>query len=122
MPVHYSDVVKVVLICQKHRQRVRYGVLSAAISSRAGDRNALPRNYARATSPLLNRGFGGPGPAPSWVVNRTGYPTGYGTPLNELYDPNWNINTPLHDSVQGFLDWLDSKESGWDKDLKSTYP
>lgn len=122
MPVHYSDVVKVVLICQKHRQRVRYGVLSAAIISRAGNQNALPQHYARATSPLLNRGFGGPGPAPSWVVDKTGYPNGYGTPLNAWYDPNWDINTPLHDSVQGFLDWLDDTESSWDKDLKSTYP
>jgi len=122
MPVRRDDVRLVVLICQKHRQRVRYGVLGAAIISRAGHQNALPRDYAQATVAMLNASFGGPGPAPSWVVDETGYPTGYGTPPNELYDPNWDINTPLHDSVQGFLRWLDDTEVGWSDDLKSTYP
>jgi hypothetical protein len=97
-------------------------VLGAAISGRVGDPNPLTQNYAMAIVAMLNASFGGPCPTASWVVSADGTPTNYGTPINELYDPNWDVNTPLHDSVQGFLKWLDETEAGWSDDLKSTHP
>jgi hypothetical protein len=122
MPVTNADIGPVVQICMQHRQRVRYGVLGAAISNRVGNPNAEPQNYARATVTMINAFFGGPGPAASWVVDETGFPTGYGGPPNHNYDPNWHSETPLHDVVDGFLAWLDATAPGWDAGLQSTYP
>jgi hypothetical protein len=101
---------------------VRYGVLGAAVSARVGNPKARPQRYASATATMLNAFFGGRCPSASWVVGESGYPTGYGVPLNPTYDPNWSTATPQHDEVQGFLDWLDAAATGWDKNPRSTYP
>lgn len=122
MPLKNVDVGAVVQICQQHRHRVRYGVLGAAISARVGNPAADPQNYANATVTMLNAFFGGRCPAGSWVVDESGYPVGYGIPPNELYHPNWNNSTPLHDDVDGFLNWLDATVPYWDENLASTYP
>ncbi|MBP3956094.1 hypothetical protein J8F10_12455 [Gemmata sp. G18] len=122
MPVNNADVGPVVQLCQQHHQRVRYGVLGAAISTRVGNPNAQPQNYAQATVAMINAFFGGIGPAASWVVEETGFPTGYGAPPNANFDPHWSTMTPLHNTVAGFLVWLDSTAPGWDANLQSTYP
>lgn len=122
MPVNNGDVGFVVQICRQHQQRVRYGVLGAAISCRAGNPNALPQNYAQATVTMINTFFGGVCPTASWVVDETGFPSGYGDPPNVSFDPNWHINTPLHESVQEFLAWLDATVPQWDANLQSNYP
>lgn len=122
MPVHNADVGAIVQICQQHHQRVRYGVLGAAISERVGNPNALPQNYAQATVTMIYAFFGGVTPAASWVVDNTGVPTGYGTHPNSNFDPNWHLATPLHDTVTGFLAWLDKTVPGWDGNLQSAYP
>lgn len=122
MPVRNADVEVVVQICQQHQHRVRYGVLGAALGTRAGNPNALPRNYASATVSMLNATFGGRGPAGSWVVAGNGLPTGYGPPPNPLYDLQWNEATPVHQDVEEFLDWLDAISPGWDGGLLSTFP
>ena len=122
MPVTNADVGPVVQLCQQHRQRVRYGVLGAAISTRAGNPNAQPQNYAQAAVTMINTFFGGICPAASWVVEETGLPTGYGAPPNANFDPNWSAATPLHNTVAGFLAWLDATAPGWDANLQSTYP
>lgn len=122
MPVKNVDVGTVVQVCQRHRHRVRYGVLGAAISARAGNPRARSQNYANATVTMLNKFFGGRCPSGSWVVDERGYPTGYGTPLNEKFDPNWTASTPLHEGVAEFLAWLDATAPGWDSKLQSTYP
>jgi hypothetical protein len=122
MSLNYEDVGQVVLICQRHQQRVRYGVLGAAIIGRAGHPNPLTQNYARATATAINRFFGGPCPAASWVVNATGFPEGYGNFPNPNYDTNWNERTPLYQGVQDFQSWLDRAAPGWHINLQSTYP
>ena len=122
MPLTNVDIGHVAAICQQHRCRVRYGVLGAAISTRVGNPNALPQNYARATVTMLNTFFGGRGPTASWVVGDDGRPTGYRNPPNPLYDTNWTAATPIHDRVDRFLAWLDTMAAGWDNDLRSTYP
>ncbi len=122
MPVSNADVRDVVEICQQHHHRVRYGVLGAAISTRAGNLDARPGNYGSATVSMLNAAFGGRGPAASWVVARNGLPTGYGPPPNPLYHPQWTETTPVHQEVQEFLDWLDTVSPGWDGGLQSTFP
>lgn len=122
MPVSKADIGPVVRICQQHRQRVRYGVLAAAISERAGNPNAQPNNYAMAAVTMINAFFGGICPAASWVVEETGFPTGYGAPPNANFDPHWSVTTPLHNTIAGFLAWLDSTAPGWDNDLQSTFP
>jgi hypothetical protein len=122
MPVSNLDVGNVVNILATHHHRVRYGVLGAAISNRAGNLTALPEHYAQATVTMLNAFFGGRCPAASWVVDETGFPTGYGAPPNPSYDTAWNANTPLHDDVQAFLAWLDATAPGWDAHLHSTFP
>jgi hypothetical protein len=122
MPVHNADVGHVVQLCQQHHQRVRYGVLGASISTRVGNANALPQNYAQATVTMLNTFFGGMCAPASWVVEETGFPTGYGAPPNANYDVNWSATTPLHNTVVGFLAWLDATVPGWDANLQSTYP
>ena len=122
MPVKSADVGPVVLICQRCRERVRYGVLGAAISTRVGNPNALPRYYGQATVTMINAFFGGVYPAASWVVDKTGLPVGYGEPPNPNFDPNWHAATPVHNAVQEFLAWLDGTVPGWDDKLQSTYP
>lgn len=122
MSLTNEDLGPIVMICQNHQNRVRYGVLGAAISSRVGNPNAVPQNYANATVAMLNAFFGGMGPAASWVVGDDGYPTGYGAPPNANFDPNWHDATPLHEEVGEFLDWLDEVAPGWDETLQSTYP
>lgn len=122
MPVTNLDIGPVVQICQQHRERVRYGVLGAAIATRAGHPSARPQDYANATVTMLNTFFGGRCPAASWVVDDSGYPTGYGTPPNELFDRAWSTTAPLHDNVAAFLSWLDRAAPGWDANLESTYP
>lgn len=122
MPVTHTDVAVVAGICQVHRHRVRYGVLAAAISTRAGNQNARPEAYASATVTMLNAALGGRGHVASWVVGANGHPTGYGTPPNELYDVNWAATTPIHNDVHEFLGWLDETVPEWDADLQSTFP
>jgi hypothetical protein len=122
MPVTNDDVGPVVQICQQHRHRVRYGVLGAAISTRVGNPNAVPQNYAQATVTMINTFFGGMCPSASWVVDDTGRPTGYGAPPNASFDPSWSAVTPLHDAVADFLAWLDAVAPGWDVNLQSSYP
>ena len=56
---------------------------------------------------MLNAYFGGRAPTASWVVGKDGYPTGYEIPPGDSYDPNWNINQPLYENVNDFLNWLD---------------
>ena len=121
MPVSSEDVGHVARICQQHRRRVRYGALGAAISTRAGNPKALPQNHAQATVTMLNKSLGGKCPAGSWVVDETGYPAGYGTPPNDLFDPNWSDGAPVLDDVQTLLSWLDREAPGWDAQLQSTY-
>lgn len=122
MPVSNVDVGHVVGILAAHRRRARYGVLGAALSRRVGNPNARPGNYGNATVTMLNTFFGGMCPAASWVVNDSGYPEGYGNPLNHLYDPAWSLSTPLHDDMDELLQWLDANSPGWDVNLQSTYP
>jgi hypothetical protein len=119
MPVNHVDVGMVAEICQEHQNRVRYGVLGAAISSRVGNPAAAPRAYTQATVAMLNAFFEERCAAASWVVGENGYPTGY--EALDL-DPNWNIATALHNNVAGFLEWLDHTQPGWDENLESTYP
>ena len=110
MPVSNLDVGNVVNVLAQHQHRVLFGVLGAAIGTRAGIPAALPGNYGQATGTMVRTFFGGPSPAASWVVDETGFPPGYGfppNPPNQNYDPAWNANTPLHDDVQAFLGWLD---------------
>ena len=122
MPVTNLDVGPVVQICQQYRHRVRYGVLGAAISTRVGNPNAIPHNYANATVAMINAFFGGTCASASWVVGEEGYPVGYGMPPSQDYDPNWSDTTPLAGTVTGFLSWLDATAPGWDANLQSTYP
>ncbi|MBL8873777.1 MAG: hypothetical protein JNK90_28635 [Planctomycetaceae bacterium] len=122
MPLNSSDVGAIVLICQQHQQRVRYGVLGAALSARVGNPDPRTQDYAQATVAMINKFFGGTGPAASWVVDETGFPKGYGVPPNPNYDVNWQVNAPLHESIAEFLQWLDTTASGWDNHLISTYP
>lgn len=122
MSVSNFDLGTVVNILAQSRHRVRYGVLGAAIATRVGHPAALPGNYGNATVTMLNSFFGGRCPAASWVVSEDGFPEGYGNPPGPLYDADWNVNTPLHDDVQEFLDWLDANAHGWDANLQSKYP
>ena len=125
MPVCYKDVKRVVGICERNRHRVRYGVLSAAISTRVGNPSATSHDYANATVVMLNTAFeeyGGKCPSASWVVAKDGCPTGYGTPPNPLYHPWWTETTPICHDVGEFLAWLDATERGWDANLCSSYP
>lgn len=122
MPVSNVDIGHVVRILAGHRRRVRYGVLGAALSTRAGNPDARPGNYGNATVTMLNAAFGGMCPVASWVVNDSGFPEGYGDPQNPLYDPAWSTATPLHDDVGQLLAWLDANALGWDAKLRSTYP
>jgi hypothetical protein len=122
MPVTNADVGPVVQLCQQHHHRVRYGVLGAAISTRVGNPNALCNEYANATVTMINKFFGGRCPTAAWVVNDTGFPKGYGTPPNANFDSNWAETTPQHDTIAGFLAWLDATAPGWDANLQSTYP
>jgi hypothetical protein len=122
MSVTNDDVGPVVQICQQHRHRVRYGVLGAAISTRVGNPKALPKNYEQATVAMINAFFGGMCATASWVVDETGFPTGYGAPPNVNFDPNWSTATPLHNTVSDFLVWLDATAPGWDANLQSSYP
>ena len=122
MPVRNADIGRIIKICQRHRQRVRYGVLGAAPSTRAGNPNALPQNYAQATVTMINASFGGMAQPASWVVDETGFPTGYGAPPNANFDPGWPGATQPYDNVTDFLAWLDDMEPGWDENLESTYP
>jgi hypothetical protein len=122
MPLSNVDIGPIVRICQQHRRRVRYGVLGAAVSTRVGNLGAQPQRYASATATMLNAFFGGRCATASWVVGESGYPTGYGIPPNPVYDPRWSTAAPRHDDVRGFLDWLDTAATGWDKTLQSTCP
>lgn len=122
MPLSNADVGHVVTILALNHQRVRYGVLGAALSRRVGNPNARPGSYGNATVTMLNTFFGGMCPAASWVVNDSGFPEGYGDPPNALYDPAWSPNAPLHDDVDELLQWLDTNSHGWDANLQSTYP
>jgi hypothetical protein len=122
MSVTNVDVGPVVQICQQHHHRVRYGVLGAAIITRVGHPNARPQDYAQATVTMLNTFFSGMCASASWVVDETGFPTGYGMPPNPNFDPNWSTTTPLLGTVAGFLAWLDTTAPGWDANLQSTYP
>ena len=122
MPVSTADVGLVVGICARQRHRVCYGVLGAALSTRAGNADARPGNYGVATGGMVSRCFGGMGPVASWAVAVNGYPTGYGNPPNSNYDPTWSTQTPLHTDVEEFLEWLDQVSPGWDGGLQSSHP
>src|SRR3982074_3801340 len=122
MPLSNMDVGLVVNIVAQHHQRVRYGVIGAAISTRVGNPAAVPGSWGPATVASLNGFFGGMCPPASWVVGENGFPTGYGEPPgppNPLYDLTWSVNTPLHETVQALLEWLDNNAPGWDGNLQS---
>ncbi len=126
MAVSNEDVGSVVLICARHRERVCFGVLGAALSKRVGNPDAQPRHFGMAAGAMVRAFFGEPTPVASWVVGVGGYPprdptTGYGNPPNEKYDRAWSTLTPLHIDVEEFLEWLDSVSPGWDANLQSTY-
>jgi hypothetical protein len=126
MSVTNVDVGPVVKICAEHCQRVRYGVLGAALNVRAGNPDARPGYLGNATASMVKAYFRGmyppegQGPLASWVVGENGQPSGYGDPLNPLYDPKWSIQTPLYcddEDVEKFLAWLDKASPGWDHSL-----
>ena len=131
MGVSNVDVGLVTRICYQNKERVCYGVLGAALSERVGNPDAQPKNYGMATGKMVRACFGDPKPVASWVVDVNGYPLprdptiGYGeppNPPNEKYDRAWSTDTPLHEDVKEFLEWLDKVSPGWNANLQSDYP
>jgi hypothetical protein len=123
MPLSCADVLLVANLCAQHHQRVRYGVLGAAIMIRAGRPAARAAGYGQATGRCMSTHFTA-GTAASWVVGADGFPPleNFGHPPNPRYDPDWSVDAPLHDDVRQFLDWLDEVAPGWDENLASNFP